>query len=519
MSNAGPTSAAAAGAAKPAKGHIVALSFLGLLTAVQASDPNIASSALLSASKELQMGSLAALAASISTFMLAATVITTGMLADRLGRLKVLTAGLILSAIGDVLVAVAPSSSVFLLGRSLAGIGLGAVFGASFAYVKLFSSGKGGLAGALGVYGASGGAFAVVLSFVGATLVGVDWRIAFLVVPVASIISMFVGFVILPKDGKIPKSTTSWDATGQILLGIGVIAFLYGISYVGKGLGDPQAWVPLLIGTVLLIGWYLWERAHPEAFFPVRLFARPLFIAALLGGLIYNLGSGAMLLSFSTLFQYQLDLSGLGLSLSQLPYLLAAVLGALVTGRLMGAGKLSNGGATMAGGVISAGGLVLFGVTSMSAPDSVIAYLPALIITGIGIIVPSIPYGGLILAEADPEHYGAVSSSRTTIGQFYYAMGLALSTVIIDSITRSRTQEALGGDAAEQIRQFAITGQPPSNPEVLPKAIEALGGAFAVMCFILAAMFVVAGFVALVVLRRSEKPKAKAPTGPVVPTK
>jgi hypothetical protein len=136
----------------------------------------------------------------------------------------------------------------------------------------------------------------------------------------------------------------------------------------------------------------------------------------------------------------------------------------------------------------------------------VIAYLPALIITGIGIIVPSIPYGGLILAEASPEYYGAVSSSRTTIGQFYYAMGLALSTVIIDSLTRSRTQEALGGDAAEQIRRFAITGQPPSNPEVLPKAIEALGGAFAVMSFILAAIFLVAGFIALIVLRRAEKP-------------
>ena len=69
-------------AAKPGTSQIVALSFLGLLAAIQASDPNIASSALLSASKALQMGSLAALAASISTFMLAATVITTGMLAD-----------------------------------------------------------------------------------------------------------------------------------------------------------------------------------------------------------------------------------------------------------------------------------------------------------------------------------------------------------------------------------------------------------------------------------------------------
>ncbi len=511
MSNSANAAAKPATAGKPEKGHIAALVFLGLLAAIQGSDPNIASSALLSASTDLNMGSLAALAASISTFMLAATVITTGMMADRLGRLKILTVGLILSAVGDILVALAPGSSVFLLGRSLAGIGLGAVFGASFAYVKLFASGKGGLAGALGVYGAATGAFAVLLSFVGASLVGIDWRVAFLLVPVASVISIFVGFVILPKDGKIPKSTKTWDFTGQILLGLGIIAFLYGVSYIGKGLTEPQCWVALLLGTILLVTWYFYERAHSDGFFPVRLFARPLFIGALLAGLIYNLGNGAMLLSFSTLFQYQLNLSGLGLSLSQLPFLLAAVVGALVAGRLMGSGKLSSGGAIMVGAVISAVGLVLFGVTSMSAPDSVIAYLPALIITGIGVIVPSIPYGGLILQEADPEHYGAVSSSRTTIGQFYYALGLALSTVIIDSLTRSRTQAELGGDAAESLRQFAITGQRPANPQVIPTAIEALGGAFAIMCFILAVIFLISGFVALVVLRRNEKKQQDQP--------
>ena len=47
------------------------------------------------------MGTLSTLAASISNLVLAATVITTGMLSDRLGRRKVLLAALLLRAVGD----------------------------------------------------------------------------------------------------------------------------------------------------------------------------------------------------------------------------------------------------------------------------------------------------------------------------------------------------------------------------------------------------------------------------------
>ncbi len=53
--------------------------------------------------------------------------ISAGLLADRLGRRLVLMSALMISAIGGVIVALAPTSSLYLLGRGLAGVGLGAV--------------------------------------------------------------------------------------------------------------------------------------------------------------------------------------------------------------------------------------------------------------------------------------------------------------------------------------------------------------------------------------------------------
>jgi len=61
-----------------------AVPFLGFVAAIQGTCPNIASTALVGASKSLDMtGSTQALAASVQTLAVAASVITTGFLADR----------------------------------------------------------------------------------------------------------------------------------------------------------------------------------------------------------------------------------------------------------------------------------------------------------------------------------------------------------------------------------------------------------------------------------------------------
>jgi MFS family permease len=75
-----------------------AIPLLGAIAGIQGADPNIASTALVGVSRGLDMaGGLLALAASISTLALSASVIYTGLLADRLGRRRVLMAALALA--------------------------------------------------------------------------------------------------------------------------------------------------------------------------------------------------------------------------------------------------------------------------------------------------------------------------------------------------------------------------------------------------------------------------------------
>jgi MFS family permease len=94
---------------------LLALAFLGVVAALQGSDPNIAATALVGAARGLDMGSTS-LAASISTLALAATAISTGLLADSFGRRKVLQIALIVTIIGDLIVFLAPDRLQEVLG-------------------------------------------------------------------------------------------------------------------------------------------------------------------------------------------------------------------------------------------------------------------------------------------------------------------------------------------------------------------------------------------------------------------
>lgn len=497
----------------------VGLVFLGVLAAIQTSDPNINSTALLRAARALDMGSTAALAAAISTLALAATVITTGMLADRLGRRKVLAAALALTIVGDLVVLMAPNTGMFLFGRVLAGIGCGAIFGAAFAYVKVFAKGKGGLPAALGLFMAVSGVGAVVLSFLGGVLAGVDWRVAFVLIPVVSLIALLLVGIVLPRDDTADRPTGPWDLLGQALLGLGLVGVLFGIAHASSGFSSPLTWGTALVGVILLVAFYIRERrAGESAFFPIGLFRWPIFIAAVLIGLVYNLAYGASLLSFTNLFQYTLDYTDTRLALSQLPFLVAGIVAALVVGKIRGSGRMTRRGAVLSGTIVTGLGFAAFATAGIGEARSYLLYLPGLILVGVGVIVVALPYGNMFLQSADPKHYGAVSSSRTTVGQFWYSLGLAGSTVLIDVVTRRDVQDQLGGQSSDEIREWAVSGgKVPAPADVLDVAGSVYPQAFGIGMAVVGAVCVVAGAAAYIIMRVNMRthpePEKEVPVG------
>jgi MFS family permease len=496
----------------------VAVPFLGLLGAVQGSCPNIASTALVGASRTLHMaGSTQALAASIETLAIAATAISTGLLADRLGRRLVLMAALVVGAVGNLLVVVSPTPVVYMLGMAIAGVGLGAVYGAAFGYLKAVVP-AGRMAGAMGVFTAVVMASTVVLTFVGGTLASAHWRLAFVLIPVMCAACVLLTPVLLPRVERVRGSRP--DLPGQGLLMGGVILFLYSVSQFAHSLISLATLVPLVLGTLLLVAFVRWEARYEHHFFPVELLRSPLFLAALCAGFIYNFGTAVSFLQVTNLWQYVDGLTTSKVSVWQLPLLLAGIASGLATGRLISRG-VSNRTAVLVGGIVSASGFTLLALAHDA--HGLLGFLPGLVLTGAGVIIAAVPFGNLIMTVAPARYLGPVTSSRTTVGQFFYTLGFSISAVVVDRLTTGGVVHRLehAGVPANQLSTgmdavtvYAAKSTAPTTSlgrQALHDAAVSYGHAFSTMLLIAAGLMLAAGIAAFALMAGGEQAPDDSP--------
>ncbi|QOC24968.1 MFS transporter [Microbacterium hominis] len=487
---------------------VLAVPLLGVLAAVQGSAPNIAATALVGASRGLDMvGGDQALAASMQTLAIAASVITTGLLADRIGRRRMLVAALVTGLVGQLIVAAAPMPAVYILGQAVSGVGLGAVYAAAFAYIQVLAA-PGRLPAAVATFAACSGAAGVVFTFSGGMLAGADWRLAFLLVPLLSALSIPAVLALLPAVA--PSVTEKRDVWGQIALITGMVVLLFGVSQLASSLRSPLTWAAIALGA-LLLGAFVWSQtrvAHP--FFPVALFRRPLFLAALCAGFVFNAGGAVAFLQLSNLWQYVLGLTPGTVAVWQLPVSVTSILGAIVLGRLMTRG-MSPQTSLLVGGVLSAAG---FGAAFLARDAaSPLAFVPAGILIALGITAAALPYGTLVLSEAPAEFYGPVTSSRTTFGQLFYSLGTALSTVVVTQLTvagiTSRLSSSGMSDAAVQtaltsVGAYAKDGTRP-DAAVFDAALGAYRDGFGALMLGMAVVALVVSVVGAALIARAHR--------------
>ncbi|MFN8125590.1 MAG: MFS transporter [Candidatus Nanopelagicales bacterium] len=244
-----------------------AVPFLGVLAGTCMADTNINSTALVEAARSLSMPpALLPTAASLMSTCLAVSVVSVGLLADRMGRRRLLVLAMIVGIVAEVMTAVSPAGGVFLAGRALTGVAIGGVFSAAFATVRDVAA-PGRQGAAMGVFSAANGITLLVVSLVGGGMATVDWRLAYLVVPVTFGLCLVVVPRLVPPVPRIGGGRV--DVLGQVLLAIAVVAPLVGLGQASRSLTSPTVWGPVLLGLVAFAAFYSVERARRNAFYPV----------------------------------------------------------------------------------------------------------------------------------------------------------------------------------------------------------------------------------------------------------
>lgn len=502
----------------------LAVPLLGLLAAIQTVDPSVASTALIGASRGLHMSpGVVALAASISTMAVAASVISTGLIADRVGRRKALLAALCVGAFGDAIVALAPDTPVYLLGRIVAGVGLGAVYGAAFAFIRAVTPTP-KIPGAVGVFSAVGGAGVLAFTYLGGLMTAIDWRLGFLTITVMSLLCVPLVVWLLPAQA--PVESGGVEVLGQVLLGAGVACVLYAFSRLAFGLGIATI-SPFVVGVVLLLLFYWRERRVSNACFPVELLHDKLFLAAICAGVVYNFGLAVVFLQLTNLWQYVNELSTKQVALWQVPLSIAGIAAALVLGWMMTRG-LTNATVLLLGSISAAAGCIMLAVAHNST--SLLGFLPGIFFAGAGVVATSLPFGNLFISQAPPDRFGPVTSARTTVGQFFYAAGFALSTVMVSAYTFSRlgsqlNHEAVGAEQAQTgidaVNTFAMSGTLPDTAIgkfALRQASADYGSGFAFVMVVTAVICLLVGILGWLLVKRGLGTSTAASAGDKSPT-
>lgn len=243
------------------RGALVSLSLSMLLAALGTSIANVGLPALAHAFD----ASFHAVQWVVLAYLLAITavIVSAGSLGDRLGRRRVLLAGLLLFAVACGLCGLAPSLPWLVVARVLQGLGAAVMMAMTLAMVgdTVTKERIGRVMGLLGTMSAVGTAMGpsvggMLLSFWG-------WQALFLVGVPLGLLAAALAYCYLPVDrqpGHRPSDKRFWSPLKNPSLRVGLVisalvaavimtTFVVGPFYLSRGLGFDPAWMGLAMAV------------------------------------------------------------------------------------------------------------------------------------------------------------------------------------------------------------------------------------------------------------------------------
>ena len=414
--------------------HRGAVFFVTALGAFMASlDLSIVNVAFPALERSFQADSRATLAWVITGYAIvfASLLVTAGRTADRVGKRAVFFVGLGVFTLGSTVCGLAPSVAVLVLGRLLQGAGAAALLPSSLGLLlAAFEPERRSQVVALW---AGVGALAVATGpSLGAALITAGgWRWAFFVnVPVAAV-AFALGRSVL-RARRADSSRPSPDYLGAVLVSVSLVALVLGISE-GPTWGWSSARViaSFVGGVVVGVAFVVRCRTHSEPVLDLSLFTARSFTFANLATLLYATCFFAMLLGnilfLTSVWHYSILRAGL--SVTPGPIVVAAVSGP--AGRL--ATRYGFRPVVVGGLSLMVAGLLLYAARVGVHPAYVSRWLPATVLTGLGIGLTLPVLGAAAVSSLHAERFAVGSAVNQTARQVGGAFGVALLVVILGS--------------------------------------------------------------------------------------
>jgi len=355
-----------------------------------------------------------------ATFMLPAAT-----LGDRLGRRRVMIAGLTVFTLASVASALSTTAGALITARAVQGFGAAAVMPLSLTLLAAAVPERLRPA-AIGIWGGVSGLGVALGPVIGGAVVeGVSWQAIFwLNVPVGVVAAPLLWLAVRESLGRRQRL----DLRGTLMLGGSVFLGIWGIVH-----GNDDGWtsagvlVPLVVAALLVPSYVVHARSREDAVLPLRLFRSRGFSVANAIGLTFTIGMFGAVFLLAQNLQIVQGYSPFEAGLRTLPWTAAPMVVAPLAGML--ASRTGLRALLLVGLVLQAGSLVWFAVVT-EAGSSYASFLAPLVMAGIGMGLTFAPSATAVLDGLGDEDFGTASSANSTIREFGVALGVAGLTAV-----------------------------------------------------------------------------------------
>ncbi|MGW0133612.1 MFS transporter [Streptomyces sp. NPDC003299] len=358
------------------------------------------------------------------TIVLAALLISSGALADRLGRRRVFRSGLLVFGAASLLCAAAPSVGVLVAARAVQGVGASMLSPVALAIVVSAMPDPRERARAIGVWAAVFGLSMAVGPVTGGALVGAfGWRSVFWINAPVIAAALLLTALFVPES-RAAGRPRRLDLPGQALLAL-LVAVVVGLLIEGPHIGrlSPTALAGYAVAAAAALAFVRIESRRPEPLMDLALFRRPAFAGAVLGAVAVFVALNVTLLLNTLYLQHGRGWTPLHAGAVTLPMALGAIVCAPWSGAL--AGRVGPRPPLTAAGVfLTAGGLCL---VSLDRHTPVMLLLSAYLLIGMGFGFANAPLTNTAVSGLPHSRAGVAGAVTSTARQLGSALGIAVA--------------------------------------------------------------------------------------------
>lgn len=368
-------------------------------------------------------------AMSAYSIVYAAMLIPAGGIADKYGRKKIFTLGILLFISASFACGASPSVFWLIVARVFQSIGACLLTPAALASVlEAFPREKRMIV--MGAWGAVGALAAALGPGIGSFIIDIGgWEWAFFINIPIGLFCIWQSTKILHESVQ-PRDKIRLDWLGMLQLITGVAAVAFGIVEMKSANWNPtELFGIILIGIVIILSYIPWAKFNPEPLFDLDLFKNKTFSFANLAGFSFSIAFSIMFFSFffwmKNIWHYSQTLAGAAI----MPGPLMVIPTALISGKI--ASKIGHRPLLIAGAITYALSGLWFLLVPDANPNYVRDWLPGLFLSGmsVGLVMPSLSAAAVF--GLPHNNYAVGSAINNAVRQIGTVIGVSITVLFL----------------------------------------------------------------------------------------